>query len=88
MIFISFGKFRKKATKEMTTQVKAMMREMAREGVKFISFYWTLGRYDTVVIFEARDEKTVMKANIRIGDYISTETLVAVPRDEAIKLIE
>ena len=72
MIFITFGRFRKKATKEMVNQIKWMMREMARDGVKFVCFYWTLGRYDTVTVFEAPDEKTVMKANIRIGDFIST----------------
>lgn len=56
--------------------------------MKLIGFYWTLGRYDTVLIGEAADEKTVMKANIKVGDIISTETLVAVTREEAIKLVE
>jgi uncharacterized protein with GYD domain len=53
-----------------------------------LGFYWTLGRYDTVVIMEAPDEKTVMKANMKVGDIVSTETLVAVTREEAHKLID
>ena len=88
MIFISFGRFRKKPTKEMTEEVSRLMKEMAQEGIKFLSFYWTLGRYDTVVIMEAPDEKTVMKANMRVGDIVSTETMVALPREEARKLVD
>jgi hypothetical protein len=37
---------------------------------------------------EAKDEKTVMKSLIRFGDVQSTETLVAVSREDAIKLVE
>ena len=88
MIFISFGKFRKKPTKETTAEVSRLIKEMTKEGVKFIGFYWTLGRYDTVLIVEAPDEKTVMKGSIKVGDIVSTETLVAVTREEAIKLVE
>ena len=88
MIFISFGRFRKKPTKEVTTEVSKLMQGMTKEGIKFIGFYWTLGRYDTVVIIEAPDEKTVMKANMRVSDIVSTETMVAVTREEATKLVE
>jgi len=59
-----------------------------KEGIKFLGFYWTLGRYDTVVIMEAPDEKTAMKANLSVSDLVSTETMVAVPIEEAIKLVE
>jgi len=88
MIFISFGKFRKKPTKEATDEVSELMKGMTKEGIKFLGFYWTLGRYDTVVIMEAPDEKTVMKGNMKVGDIVSTETMVAVTREEAHKLIE
>ncbi len=36
---------------------------------------------------EAPDEKAAMKANIMVSDIVSTETMVAVPREEAIKLV-
>ncbi len=88
MNFISFGKFKEKPTKEATAEVSELMKGMAEEGVKFLGFYWTLGRYDTVVIMEAPDEKTVMKANMRVNHIVSTETMVAVTREEAIKLVE
>ena len=88
MIFISLGRFRRKPTKEATVEVSESMKGMEKEGIKFIGFYWTLGRYDTVVIMEAPDEKTVMKGNMKVGDIVSTETMVAVTREEAHKLIE
>ena len=88
MIFISFGRFRKKPTKEMAAEVSKLMKAMEKEGIKFLSFYWTLGRYDTVVTMEAPDEKTVMKANLRVGDIVATETMVAVTREEATKLVD
>ncbi len=87
MIFISLGKLRKKPTKEAIAEVNESMKKAANEGVKIISFYWTLGRYDSVVTMEAPDEKTAMKANIRVSDIVSTETMVAVTREEAHKLV-
>jgi len=81
------GKFRKKPTKEATAEVSELKKAMEKDGIKFIGFYWTLGRYDTVVIMDAPDEKTVMKANMKVGDIVSTETMVALTREEAHKLI-
>lgn len=88
MIFISLGKFRGKPTRKATDEVSELMKGMEKEGVKFVGFYWTLGRYDTVVIMDAPDEKAVMKANMKVSDIVSTETMVALTREEAHKLIE
>jgi uncharacterized protein with GYD domain len=88
MIFISLGKFRKRPTKEMTDEVTKMTADMAKkEGIKILSFYWTLGRYDTVITMEAADEKAAMKMNLMVNDFVSTQTMVAVPREEAINLL-
>lgn len=88
LIFISLGKFRKKPTKNMTDEVSRMTVHMAKqEGIKILSFYWTLGRYDTVVTMEAADEKAAMKMNLVVSDFVSTQTMVAIPREEAIKLV-
>ena len=88
MIFISLNKLRKKATKELIAETNKVAQAMAEKGVKIIGFYWTLGRYDTVLIMEAPDEITALKNNLMVSDFISTETMVAVPREEAIKLVE
>jgi uncharacterized protein with GYD domain len=88
LIFISFGKLRKRPTKEFAIESQKLMEKASKEGVKFLSFYFTLGRYDTVVIAEAPNEKTYMKHVMRIGDIASTETVVAIHREEVIELVE
>jgi uncharacterized protein with GYD domain len=88
MIFISLSKFRRKPTKDTIAQSSKLFEQMAKEGGKVLGFYWTLGRYDTVVIVEGPDEKTAMRAILRWGDMLATETLVAVTREEANKLLE
>ncbi|MDD1668837.1 MAG: GYD domain-containing protein [Methanomicrobiales archaeon] len=49
--------------------------------VRFLGIYWTLGRYDSVVVFEAPDEKVAMNMALRRADRMDVETLVAVPAD-------
>lgn len=87
MIFVSFGKFRKKPSKETTAGVTKMLDDMEKHGNKIRGFYWTLGRYDTVLIFEAPNERVAMELSISAADIVSTETLVAIPREDAIKLL-
>lgn len=88
MIFISLGAFRRKPTKDMTDEVTKLTKEMAeKEGIKILSFYWTLGQYDTVVTMDAPDETAAMKMNMMVSDFVSTQTMVALPREEAIKLL-
>jgi uncharacterized protein with GYD domain len=85
MIFVSLNRFRGKATKE---DIERSNKILASEPkVKVLAFYWTLGRYDSVLIIEAPNEKTVMKMLLQVGDFIATETMVAIPREEAIKLL-
>ena len=62
------------------------MEDMEKKGIKVQSF-WTLGRYDAISIIEAPTEKDAMKILIPWQDIIVTETLTAVPREEAIKLL-
>ena len=72
----------------MIAETSKILEQTIKEGNKLFGAYWTLGRYDVVLISEAKDEKTMMKQVMRIGDLLSTETLVAVPREEALKLVE
>ena len=88
MIFITLARFRKKPTKETVAQTSKLFEQMAKEGNKILGQYWTLGKYDAVVIIEGKDEKSAMKALVRFGDIVSTETFVAVTREEALKLLE
>ena len=88
MIFITLAKLRGKPTKETMAESEKLFAKMVEEGGKVLAAYWTLGRYDSVVITEGSDEKTAMKALMKWGDIISSETLVAIPREEARKLLE
>jgi uncharacterized protein with GYD domain len=57
LIFISLGRFRKKPTSEMSAQATKMLDDMRNNSIQLLGFYWTLGRYDTVLIFNAPSEK-------------------------------
>jgi len=53
----------------------------APKGIKIINIYFTMGRYDGVIIFEAADAKTAIRFAADVGfttDY-SVETLTAIP---------
>jgi uncharacterized protein with GYD domain len=87
-MFICLAKWRKKPTKDSVAQASKLFEQMVKEGAKIIGIYWTLGRYDAVTVIEGPDEKTAMRSLLRWGDLLSTETLVAVTREEAVKLVE
>ena len=70
---------------ERTNQLASTL---ASEGIKSLGSYWTLGRYDAVVLFEAPDEKAAMRLATRFSDRASTETLIALKREDAVKLLE
>ena len=87
-IFVSLAKWRKKPTKEVIAEMDRNWEHLKREGGNLLQAYWTFGRYDAVVILEAPNEKTALKALMRGGDYLSIETLLAIPRAEAVKLLD
>ena len=43
--------------------------------------WWTLGKYDTVVMFEAPDEKAAMNMALKRADRMDIEMMAAVPAD-------
>ena len=85
MIFIIMIKFRKKAS-EVVDVGKKIMQNLP-PSVRIIGTYWTLGRYDSVWIYEGKDEKDAIKMWLPAGDVVRTETLVSLSRDEALKLM-
>ncbi len=88
MFFIGLIKYKQKPTRAVVAEnLKRRTAEM-KEGVTYRGIYWTLGRYDAVALFEARDEKAAMKIAVRRGDIFTMETLVAIPLEEAEKLVE
>jgi len=87
LIFVMLVKDKEKPTKELTAKATEILGELKKKGIKILGFYWTLGRYDDVIIFEAPTEKDAMKLAFDVKDYVDTETLVAIPREEGLKLL-
>ena len=56
-------------------------------GIKVHNVLYTLGRYDIVIFYEAPSEKEALKCTFAFSEKASTETLVAIPGDEAVKLL-
>ncbi len=71
---------------ESVDKATKKLESLEKQGIK-MNVYWTLGRYDGVVITEAPSEKDAMKAILSFQNVVDTETMVAVPREEAIKLL-
>lgn len=86
MFFISLIKLKQAPKKENADQATTTMETLAKQGIK-MKAYWTLGRYDIVAIIEASTEKDAMKAILRFQGLVKTETMAAIPREEAIKLL-
>ena len=72
MIFITLARWRKKPTKDMVAQSGKLVEQTVKEGAKVLGWYWTLGRYDIVMIAEGKDEKAAMRSLIRFGDLINS----------------
>jgi uncharacterized protein with GYD domain len=87
LIFVNLGKFRKKPDKATSGDTAKMVEEFRKKRITVLNWYWTLGRYDTVFIFEAASEKEAMKLSTDISEWVATETLVAIPRQEAVNLL-
>jgi len=78
---------RKTPSKDTVGDTSKMIEAFKKKGIKVLNWYWTLGRYDTVFIFEAASEKDAMKMSLDISEWVASETLVAIPRQEAVNLI-
>ena len=87
MIFVSLGKMRRKPDKAMAGEATEKVAEFKKKGITILNWYWTLGRYDTVVVCEAANEKEALKFSLGVAEFVSTETLVAIPRQEAVNLL-
>jgi uncharacterized protein with GYD domain len=73
--------------KDVLNKFSKMYKELEAKGVK-LQLYWTLGHYNFVTIMEAPSEKEAMKLLIPFVDVGDVEVLTAIPREEALKLIE
>ena len=87
MIFVCLCKWKGKPSKETIAEPNKFMENFKKRGNKILGWYWTLGHYNAVFIFEAPNEKEALKFSIDTSEMLSVETLVAIPREEAVKLL-
>ncbi|MBI1805558.1 MAG: GYD domain-containing protein [Ignavibacteria bacterium] len=83
MTTITLARFRRRPTAD---ELQRPRKVIEGAGGKIVSAYWTLGRFDAVFTVEWPDERAAMKASTQLTDIASSETMVAIPREEAIKL--
>ncbi|OPX68142.1 MAG: hypothetical protein A4E38_01915 [Methanoregulaceae archaeon PtaB.Bin108] len=81
MLFIALVKFRKTLSKQVVAENIRDIEADTKGQVRYLQIYWTLGRYDTVVIFKAPVENVAMNTVFKRLDRMEIETLVAVPAE-------
>jgi uncharacterized protein with GYD domain len=76
-----------KTIKNNPGRVHEVNREMEQLGIKVVSQWATLGRYDFVSVVEAPDERTMAKVSVEMGSRGTTtnETMTAIVAEEFTK---
>jgi uncharacterized protein with GYD domain len=76
--------------KDTVNRAEAFKSAIEKAGGKFISEYYTLGKYDIVTIVEAPNDETILPVILATGSLgnVRSETLKAFSMDEAAKIIE
>jgi uncharacterized protein with GYD domain len=83
MLFIALVKFKITLSKEVVARNLKDIEADTKGPIRYLGMYWTLGNYDTVVIYEAPNEKVAMNMVLKRVDRMEIETLVAVPAEES-----
>lgn len=79
MLFIALAKFKKALSNDVVAENIRDIEADLSNSITYKEIYWTLGKYDTVVIFEAPDEKAAINMALKRLDRMEIDTLVAVP---------
>jgi len=56
-----------KAINETTKRSAAFDADVKKMGVKVLGNYWTLGKYDGFLVFEAPDDETAAAVGLKLG---------------------
>ena len=89
---IIFGKFSQlgiKNIKDSPKRLEAAQKVVESVGGTLKAFYYTMGQYDFVCITEGTTDEGLMRGLFMIGSAgsVRTETMVAVPADQAAEII-
>lgn len=79
-----------KNVKDTIKRAEALKSAVEKAGGKFIAEYYTFGRYDIVTIVEVPSDEKMMSIMLATGSLgnVSSETLKAIPMQEAQPIIE
>jgi uncharacterized protein with GYD domain len=85
--FISVVKFTPQGIKaiDQTTKRAANVKTLAKKmGIKVANIYWTVGKYDGVLIFDAPDAESAATLLLSVGamGYVQTSTMRAYTASE------
>jgi uncharacterized protein with GYD domain len=83
MHYIFLMKFREKPTKDALEKLREIRDSLGTSGR---GLYVTMGGYDVVWHIEAEDNKKALETTMRFSDLAFTETMPAIPLDEAIQM--
>ncbi len=56
-----------KNVKDTVTRARAAKQGFEKMGVKWDAIFWTIGCYDMVIIVDAPNDETVIKAGLMVG---------------------
>lgn len=90
--YISLSSFTDQGIRNVqdTTKRAAAVGKLAKKfGVTMKDIYWTLGSFDLVVVFEAKDDAAMTALGLSIGKAgnVRTQTLRAFDKDEMSKIL-
>jgi uncharacterized protein with GYD domain len=85
--YITLGNFTDqgiKNVKETTHRAEAVEASARQAGITMKQIFWTLGKHDLVVVFEAPDDETITAFELSIGKAgnVRTQTLRGFDRSE------
>jgi uncharacterized protein with GYD domain len=90
--FIMLGKFSDqgiRAVKDTTKRVEGVRAAAKKLGITVKDVYWTLGKFDTVLIAEAPDDAAMTAFGLTVGALgnVRTQTLRAFSADEMGRIV-
>jgi len=86
MLFVTTVRMRTEIDEEFHKELEELTLKPPK-GVDFHELFYTLGRYDIIMCYEAPSEKEALTVALFFADRAATETSVAIPLEEASQLL-
>ena len=87
MFFITLAKLRGAMDEAFNKKTEQFMKNPPA-GIKIHNVFYTIGRSDIAIIYEAPSTNEALIAGMTFVDKAATETMVAIPLEEAKKILK